>query len=234
MRAVFGREFRSYFTNIVGYIFIALFLFLSGILFSFYNVYGEIANLSYIFYSLSGLLTIMIPLLTMKLFAEDKKNKVDTLLYTSPISLGSIVLGKFLAALCVLLATLAVTLVYPAIGSFWGQLPMTETLVCYLGFILLCATLISMGLFISSISENQLAACIATFGVFLLLWLGDTLAPNINESSLFDIISSISIFSHFSKFTMGILSVSSIVYLLSITGMFLVFTRLMLSKRKCC
>ena len=126
MRAVFGREFRSYFTNIVGYVFIALFLFLSGILFSFYNVYGEIANLSYIFNGLSGLLTVMIPLLTMKLFAEDKKNHVDTLLYTSPISLGSIVLGKFLAALCVLLATLAVTLIYPAIGSFWGQLPMTE------------------------------------------------------------------------------------------------------------
>ena len=72
MRAVFGREFRSYFTNIVGYVFIALFLFLSGILFSFYNVYGEIANLSYIFNGLSGLLTVMIPLLTMNLFAEDK------------------------------------------------------------------------------------------------------------------------------------------------------------------
>ena len=233
MRAVFGREFRSYFTNIVGYVFIALFLFLSGILFSFYNLYNEIADLSYIFYSLSGLLIIMIPLLTMKLFAEDRKNKVDILLYTSPISLGSIVLGKFLAAFCVLLATLAITLIYPAIGSFWGQLPLTETLVCYLGFILLCATLISMGLFISSISENQLAACIATFGVFLLLWLGDALAPNINESALFDSISSLSIFSHFTKFTMGILSVSSIIYLLSISGLFLAFTRLILSKRKC-
>jgi ABC-2 type transport system permease protein len=174
MGAVFLREIQSYFQAITGFIFLGMFLLFAGIIFTMSNLWppgssdfrGTLTFLTFIF-------LIGIPVLTMRLLSEEARQKTDQLLLTSPVPLVSIVLGKYLAALALLTAALAVTGIYPALIGTAGLVIRSELICAYLGVFLLGASLISVGLFVSSLTENQVSAALLTLAALLLIWAVD-------------------------------------------------------------
>lgn len=233
MKAIFKRELNSYFTSLLGYVFLTIFLLLTGAMFSLVNIFQyQTANMTYFFASINNIAVFFLPLLTMRLFSEDRKLKTDQLLMTAPVSVGDIVLGKFFAAFAVLLAGTAVTFIYPICLSFFGELPIAETISCYIGFILLCSVILSIGAFMSSVTESQIVAAVATYGVIILILLLGTAAQYISNELIASSLLWLSPIQRFSEFTLGILNFEPIIYYLSLTGLFLFLTMMVFEKRR--
>lgn len=222
MKAVFLKEIKTYFSTMIGYVYMGVFLFFSGLLFNMKNINQGSASISEMFGSLFFVLILLTPFLTMRLMAEEKKTKTDQMLLTSPVPIRSIILGKYFAAVFVLAVSMAVTLVYVLIIAIFGSPYFGEIVLGYLGFLLLGGVCISIGLFISSIMDNQLSAVLITFVVLLLLWMPSLIS--INNQLISAILGILSIFSNYASFAQGILSLSSIVYMLSVTFVFLFLT----------
>ena len=176
MKTILSREFKAYFNSPIGYVFLTFYLFMFGFYFSGININQSNGDYGLVFNYLVNLLLFTIPLMTMRLLSEEKKNKTDQLLLTAPISVKDIVLGKYFAAILLFLLTLAITLIHPIILTFLGDVPWPTVISTYVGYFLLGATLIAMSLFISSLTENQIISAIASIGIFLLLLLIDALA----------------------------------------------------------
>ena len=174
MRAIYKRELRSYFHSMIGYVFIAFLVAYTGIYFLAYNLnYGY----PYFSYVLSGILfvyLVAIPILTMRCFAEDKKNKTDQMLLTAPVSLFRIVLGKYLAMVTIMAVPCAIYLIFPLIIKAQGTAYIKVDYLAILVFFLLGCVYISIGMFVSSLTESVIIAAIGAFGILLLtyLWSG--------------------------------------------------------------
>ena len=165
----------------------------------------------------------MVPLLTMRMFSEERKNGTEQLLLTSPRSVTSIVLGKFFAAVVVILITLILSLIYSVIVSFFGNVNIPTVLATILGFLLVAMAAISIGMLASSITENQIISAIITIVVFVAPWF------LVDMSSIF---SSIDLIDKFMKFPYGLISVSDVVSLISITVMCVLITIVLIKRRK--
>lgn len=183
MIAVFQRELASYFKGIMGYLFAAFILVFAGIYTMAYNLSGYYANFEYVLDSISFIYLIAVPILTMRSIAEEKKQKTDQLLYSLPIRLSDVVIGKYLAMLAVLAVPMGVLALYPLILRQFGALPLATAYGSIFAFFMLGATLISMGLFISSVTESQVAAAVITLVAALLLYLMSALASFVSTSS---------------------------------------------------
>jgi ABC-2 type transport system permease protein len=179
MIAILKRELRSYFLTPIGYIYMGFFLLIAGVFFTFGNLF---TRSSYFTSFLGGILFIYlfaVPLLTMRLFSEERRQKTDQLLLTSPVTILDIVLGKYFAALTVYVLTLAVTVMYAAVVGVFGDLALWETIGSYLGFLFLGSCYISVGIFISAGTENQLTAALVSFFSLLLVWLIDPISQSV-------------------------------------------------------
>jgi len=182
MAAIIKKEMRAYFTSVAGYGFLTVLLFLTGLFFSIANVmamnpyYGSTLNQSTL------LFLILIPVLTMRLFAEETRQKTDQLLYTSPLTISQIVVGKFIAAMLLFLIGMGITTIFPLILSMYGLIPTAETIGAFTGYILLGACYIAVGIFVSSLTENQIIAAVATFAVLFLFIVMDALAASMPVS----------------------------------------------------
>jgi len=170
------KELRTYFSQMTGYIFLALTTLLVGLFFTFISVFGVNPGFHQVLEEATLLFLIMIPALTMRLFADESRNKTDQLLYTSPLTIWQIVLGKYLAAALLFLMGIAVTMLFPLMISFYGELPLTQIIGAYLGFILMGFSFIGIGLLISVTTENQIIAAVATFGTIFAFFLMDVIA----------------------------------------------------------
>jgi ABC-2 type transport system permease protein len=232
MKAITLREVQSYYNTMIGYIFTAICLLVGGVLFTSSNIQGGSASISGVIASMSYVLILIIPLLTMRLFAEEKKNKSDQLLLTAPVSVTQIVMGKFLAAVIVLLVTLVISLVFPIILVLFGDPYPPEIFLGYFGIVLLGCAFISIGLFISSLAENQLTAAVATMGILLLLWMLEGILPQISNPALNTVAGALSLYRQFETFQLGVLSLSAVVYFVSITFLFLFFTVRVIERRR--
>jgi len=176
MGAVFLREIQSYFQALTGFIFLGLFLFFAGIIFTLSNLWPPgSSDFRTTLTFLNFIFLVAVPILTMRLLSEESRQKTDQLLLTSPISLTGIVLGKYLAALALFTVALAVTGMFPAFIGTAGLVVRSELVCSYLGVFLLGASLISVGLFVSSLTDNQVSAAMLTFGAILLIWAIDWL-----------------------------------------------------------
>lgn len=176
MLAILHKEFKSYFTSPVAYVFFIVFLFMFGLYFTILNVFSQNGDYSLVIGSLSNVLIFTIPMLTMRLLSEERKNKTDQLLMTSPITVSDIVLGKYLSALALFALTLSITMIHPLMLSILGKIPLGKIFGAYLGYLLLGTALIAIGLFVSSLCENQIVSAIATIGLFMALLLIDSIA----------------------------------------------------------
>lgn len=224
MWAVFKKELKTYFLSPIGYIAIGIFMLMFSIFFYLTTIsYGSV-DMGNLYYATAryGLL-LMVPLLTMRMFAEERKNGTEQLLLTSPRSVTSIVLGKFFAALAVILITLILSLVYAVIISFFGNVNIPTLIVTIIGFLLVAMAAISIGMLASSITENQIIAAIITIVVLVAPWF------LVDMSEIF---SSIDLIDKFLKFPSGLVSVSDTVCLLSITAMCVLITIVLIKRRK--
>ncbi len=187
MLAVFKREFRSSFMNMTAPVFLALILVFAGIFSMSLNLLQGYASFEYVLSNLEIVLLLLIPVLAMRSFSEEKKNRTDQLLYSLPISTTSVVLGKYLAMLSVLgISCLAMALI-PIVLSLYGTVYFAGTYSALLGFFLLGAALTAICMFLSSLTESQIIAAVSGFGTMLLLYLMSalsTLLPSDAKGSL--------------------------------------------------
>ncbi|MEG0230026.1 MAG: ABC transporter permease, partial [Oscillospiraceae bacterium] len=192
MVAIFKRELSSYFTSPIGYVFLGIFYVISGF-FLFSTILSGTTDMSFIFSGMFIVLVFLVPILTMRLLSEEKKQKTDQVLLTSPVNLFSIVIGKYLAAFTVFLCGLSITLIYALVLA--GNSTSFDWLVVfgnYIGIILLGGCFIAIGLFVSSLTENQMISAIGSFAIMLALFLIDQLASFIPVDFIKTILQSIS------------------------------------------
>jgi ABC-2 type transport system permease protein len=181
MIAIFKRELKAYFLTPIGYLYMGFFLLITGIFYTFSNLLTGNSRFSGFLGSILLIYLFAIPLLTMRLFSEEKRQKTDQLLLTSPITIPAIVCGKFLAALAIYILTLLVTLLYVLVIAVFGDLQGWETLGSYIGFIFLGASYIAVGVCISASTENQLTAALVNFFSLLVIWILDPLSQAIPQ-----------------------------------------------------
>lgn len=178
MRAIYIKEMKSYFHSLSAYLFLALFLAISGVYFSVICMsYGYTDYAANIYSNITIIFIIIVPILTMRLMAEEHKQKTDQLLLTSPVRVTGIILGKYLAVLTLLLGAVVITFLQAAVLSMYGDVNWLTVLTGGLGYFLVGASLLAIGLFISSITESQMIAAGISFGVVLLCML----LPNLSD-----------------------------------------------------
>lgn len=171
MSAIYGKELKSYMTSMIGCVFIAFVLLLTGIYFRAYNLMQGYPDLGQPLGSLTFIFLIGTPLLTMRILAEERREKTDQMLLTSPAPVSKIVLGKYFALLTIYLIPIAILCLYPLILGSFGTINYTISYVSILGFFLLGCTSISIGLFISSVTENPVIAAVVTFLVLFICYI---------------------------------------------------------------
>lgn len=175
MLAVLQKELRTYFQTPLGYIFMGFFLLISGVFFALSNLFPASSNLNAVLSSLTSIFMFVVPVLTMRLLAEEARQKTDQLLLTCPLKVTDMVLGKYLAAVAVFLLTVLITGIYPLIMVCHGFISIPEILGGYIGFFLLGSSFIAVGLFVSSLTDNQVSAAVISFSALLLIWILDAL-----------------------------------------------------------
>lgn len=183
MIAILRKEVNGYFKGILGYLFAAFILIFAGIYTMAYNLSGYYANFEYVLDSISFIYLIAVPILSMRTVAEEKRQKTDQLLYSLPLSLTSVIVGKYLAMLVVLLVPVAIMALYPVILSQFGTVSFATAYTGLAGFFMLGACLMSIGLFISSVSESQVASAVITLVVMLILYYADGLANFVSTTA---------------------------------------------------
>lgn len=238
-----SKEFKSYFYSPIAYVLIAFFTFLSG--YMFFNIckaymiqmimsarypwFAERLNLTDfivrpLYGNLSVILMLLVPIMTMRLFAEEKRLGTSELLYTSPLRSIDIMLGKFLSAFLLFLIMIAFTLPFPIILLKYGNPEKGVIMTTYLGLILMGASFISLGMFASAITENQIIAAVVSFSMLLIFWLIGWASQAVGEIGE-KVFSYLSFFEHFNNFTKGLIDTRDITYYLSFTvsGCFLTY-----------
>jgi len=185
MTTIYVKEIRAYFTQMVGYAFLAFMTLLVGMFFVFANVFARSARFGDVLATASILFFILVPILTMRLFSEEARHKTDQLLYTSPLSIGQIVLGKFLAAFTLFLVGVGITGLFPLVAWRFAPngLPGNQLAGSYIGFILIGISCIAVGMFISVLTENQIIAAVATFAAIYAMFIMDSIAATMPISA---------------------------------------------------
>ena len=225
MWAVIKKELKSYFTTPIGYIFIGVFLIAFSVSFYFTVLgYGSV-NFERIFYSLPTILVLafIIPLLTMRSFAEERKTGTEQLLLTSPLSITKITLGKFIAAAIIVIITELFTFMYFGIICHFGMPHISTSLATMLGFLLFCMAYITFGIFASSITENQIIAGIISIGFFIITWV----LPDFNTN-----LSGLSFINMFYKYTEGQIDIADTVTFVTFAITCIILTITLMQRRK--
>ncbi len=234
MFAIYKREMRAYFSSPVGYMFCAIFFAVSAFLFMIYNVQaGENASYASYFSVLLYLFIVIIPLLTMKLVSEERKMRTDQLVMTAPVTLLGIVMGKYLAALTMFGGMfIATSAIYYIPLALYGTPNAAMYIGCVIGIFLIGSAFIAIGIFISSLTENQFIAAFGTIGAIVFLLLVSALNNYINSEVIRNFLSGISVTSRYTYFSYGIFSYDSLIYYVSLSAVFLFLTVRVLEKRR--
>ena len=224
MWAIYKKELKTYFLSPIGYISIGIFMLMYSIFFYATTITYYSVDMGNLYYATAryGLLLI-VPLLTMRIFSEEKRNGTEQLLLTSPKSVTSIVLGKFFAAVTIILITIILSIVYAVIVSFFGTVNIPTMLATILGFILVAIAAISIGMLVSSLTENQIVSAIITIAILVAPWF-------LIEIS--DIFSAVDLMDKFMKFPYGLISIPDVISLVSITIMCILTTIILIKRRK--
>ena len=232
MKAIIRKELCIYFNTPIAWVFLSVMMCVSGIFFTLFNLFQANSSVSVIFSLLPWVFVVMIPLLTMRLVAEERALKTDQLLLTAPISVSAIVWGKLFAALLVFMLSTVLMLIFPVILEFYSDVEWGVVVTNYLGFFLLGAALMSLGLFISSMTENQFTAAIITIAVLIAMFL----LSGLNESSgvviVDKLLSIIGILKRYDSFFIGIIDIANVIYYVSITLVFALLTVYRIEKRR--
>ncbi len=233
------RELYAYFASFVAYVLVAVFLVLSGYFFYsdliFFILFGGFTLPSglwqFVFIDTRQVTLLVLPLVTMRLFAEEKKLGTMELLWTYPVRDGDIVAGKFLAAVLFYLVMLLPTVIGPAAFYYYHHFDFAPLLAGYLGMLLLGMAFIACGMFVSSLTENQVVSAMVTYGILVLFWFL-TWNEEVASEQLVRLLLGLSLFDHFYNFTRGVIDTRDIAYFVLFIALFLFLTMQSLAVRK--
>ena len=239
MRAIWKREMQNYYLTPIGYVFMGIFLLVGGVMFFLGNVMSMTPSAATLLGNLNYIFMLTVPILTMRLFSEEKRTKTDQLLMTSPRSVWDMVMGKFLAAACVVLITTCCTLLYIALLSTHTDRMYPAAIACnYLGFLLLSLCYVALGLLMSAVTESQVSAAVLTLGVNILLEILESVFSSDSFtlpgflSFIRPVLSWFSLYSRYNQFAAGRLSYANILYYLSFAGLMLFLTVRVIDRRR--
>lgn len=232
MSAILKRELSSYFNSAIAYVVMAVYFFFSGLFFYAYCFEGNTSTLSYVYSNMFVIILFIIPIITMKTFSEEKRQKTDQALLTSPASLTEIVLGKFFGAFVLYAICCCIFLVYAIVISFFATPEWSVILCTFIGILLLGASLIAINVFISVLTESMIIAAIAGMGAGLIIYMMNSFIQMISIEWITNILNKIDFVNYYTNFTYGLLDISDIIFFLSVTGLFLFFTVRALEKRR--
>lgn len=231
MSAIFKREFKSYFCTPLGYIVLAALYFFLGLYFSMIYSYGA-PNLEIVIVSMATVIIFVMPVITMRLMSEDRRQKVDQALLTAPVSLTAIVLGKFFAALALFALGFLPTVIFEIIILSYVSVNILSYLYALLGILLLGSALIAIGMFISSTTESSVVSAILTLIVNILVLYMSNFASMVSTEWVAKIFEKVAFISVFESFAESIFSIPNIIYFLSITAAFIFLCVRSLEKRR--
>lgn len=234
MGAIFRRELGSFFTSGIAYVFLGIFYLLSGWLFSVNTLDIGTSDMSGYLSILVAAIIILVPVLTMKTFSEEKKQKTEQGLLTAPVSLGAIVLGKYFAVFVMYLLGISVIFIHAVILSFFGTVDWILVLSNYAALLLMGSACVAIGMLVSALTENQVVAAVG--GIFALLFvfiLGFIASFSfVNIEFISDILTSLSFYNKYYEFTCGIFNLSSVLFFISVAVIFNFLTVRLFEKRR--
>lgn len=232
MTAIYKREMRSYLTSAVGYVFLAVFFAISGYYFFATSLVSNSTDLSYVFSNLFSIAIFLVPILTMKLFSEERKQRTEQLLFTTPVRFTGVVLGKFFASLTMYGLGMSVTLVYFLVMCAFQMPDVAIFIGNFLGLFLLGAALCAIGIFISSLTESQVIAAVGSLAIGMFLLFANSFTPVVSNQLLNKVMDAISFYDHYLSFTRGLIHLSDLTFFISVTVLFLFLTVRHLERRR--
>lgn len=234
MSAIFKREFKSYFQSVIGWLFLAATLSIFGLYFYVYNLVYGYPNIASTLSSVTFIFLITVPVLTMRVLAEEQRNKTDQLILTSPVSVGKIVAAKFLAMGAVFTIAVVVIAVTPLILSAFGAVPFRENYVAVLGFWLYGLTCIAIGMFVSSLTESQVIAAVLTFVLLFVGYMMESICSLISTSGNFvtKVLGCYDLTGRLDNFFSGMFDIAGMIYYISLVLLFLFLTVQSIQKRR--
>lgn len=232
MSAILKREFGSYFSSPVGYVVVAAFVFFSGLFVYMQCLSVGTSSMTDVFGFMFSIELILIPLLTMRSFAEEKKQKTEQVLLTAPVNIASIVTAKYLAALLMLLVCLSSYVVDGVVLSFLGKPDWSLIIGNVFGTLILGSAFIAIGIFISSLTESMIIAAVASFAVNMLISLTDTLSLSVSWEPLADTFQAFSFQAKYRNFALGLVSLSDVLFFVTIAFFFLFLTDRLIERRR--
>jgi ABC-2 type transport system permease protein len=234
---IYKREVQQYFTSPVAYVILAIFLFITGLFF--YAIFSGFAQASMqiamnpgmgrdlnvmdsvlrpLFDNMRVILLLLMPLVTMRLFAEERRSGTIELLLTYPVRDGAVLVGKYLAAMTLYGAMIGGLLAYPALLAYFARIEWGPLLTGYIGLLLMGAMFAAVGLFASSLTENQIVAAIVTFGILLSFWIIGWLAA-FTSGPVGTVLTHLSILEHNDTFAKGVLDTKDVIYYVDFTAL---------------
>lgn len=232
MSAIIKKEIGAYFSSAIGYVVMAIFFIFGGFYFYVTALVSNSANLSNTFSNLFIITIFLVPIITMRLFSEEKKQKTDQVLFTAPVNLLSIIVSKFLSAVLMFFICMSITIFYAFAISFFTTPNWGVILGNFLGLFLLGSALISIGLFLSATTENQIVAAVSGFGIGIFILLLDNISKLIPTKFISNILSSLSFMSHYNNFTMGVINLVDIIFFISVCLVFNFLTLKIFEKKR--
>ena len=232
MGAIYKKEMKAYFTTPVGYIFIAAMLLLTAVAFSFTTLQVQSWQTSQYFTLTLFVFIVLVPVLTMKSFSEERRTRTEQMLLTSPVSLTSMVMAKYFAAMTMMAGVIVLTGVYYLPLYEYADPETAILLGDMIALLLVGSAFVALGLFISSLTENQMVSCVITIVIILLFLVASFANSYINSSVIRTVLNWISVFSRFGNFTNGIFDFAATLYYLSITAVGIFLTVRVYEKRR--
>ena len=224
---------KGYFTGVIGYVFLVIYLAVAGIIFAYTTLFSMSADVSTYYTAMLLFSAIMLPILTMKTFSEERKAKTEQLLLTAPVSIPAMVFGKFLAAYVMFAACITLTSLYSLVLLIYSSFKVAILFGSLIATLLVGAVYIAIGIFVSSLTENQLSAAVGTMAIllgFLAIGIISMLFPT--QFWLRYVFNFISIFTRFQNFTVGYFDIASTVYYVSIAAIFIYLTIRIYDRRR--
>ncbi len=224
MRAVFKNEFKGYFISPVGYVFIGVFVLLNSFMFVNGPIAFAKADVRYLFSNINVIAMFLIALLTMRLWAEERSRQTDRLLITSPVRVGELVMGKYLAAMCVFGVTLLISCAYPIVLFMYGEPSFAECVGGLLGFVLMWGALVAVGFLISSLTKSSTVAAAASMAALILISFTDSMAASVGSGAAAKLIRAVSLFNRYESFEAGMINIADAVFFISVIFLLLFLT----------
>jgi len=232
MSAIYKKELRNYFTTPLGYVFLGVFLGVSGFVFAISTLQQQTSDVSGYFQLMIFGYIVIVPILTMRSFAEEKRSKTEQLLFTSPVSVSSMVMAKFFAAFTMFAGSVLVSCLYYLPLGGYGNVNVGKAFGCLIAMLLIGMCFIAVGVFVSTLTESTVTAAIGTMAI-LLGFVGAALFNGLIDSFVIrSVLNWVSVYSRYGNFAYGIFDVAATVYYISVTAVFLFLATRMCERRR--